>query len=42
MELLALSDRVIVMREGRNVAELKDDKITKEEVIKFATGADAS
>ena len=42
MELLALSDRIIVMREGRNVAELKDDKITKEEVIKFATGADAS
>jgi ABC-type sugar transport system ATPase subunit len=42
LELLALSDRIIVMREGRNVAELKDDKITKEEVIKFATGADAS
>jgi ABC-type sugar transport system ATPase subunit len=42
MELLALSDRIIVIREGKNVAELKDDKITKEEVIKFATGADAS
>jgi ABC-type sugar transport system ATPase subunit len=42
MELLALSDRIIVIRKGRNVAELKGDQITKEEVIKFATGADAS
>lgn len=42
MELLQLSDRIIVIREGKNVAELKGDKITKEEVIKYATGADAS
>ncbi|MEO2077397.1 MAG: sugar ABC transporter ATP-binding protein [Bacillus sp. (in: firmicutes)] len=41
MELLQLSDRIIVIREGKNVAELKGDKITKEEVIKYATGADA-
>ncbi|MED0716188.1 sugar ABC transporter ATP-binding protein [Aeribacillus composti] len=41
MELLALSDRVIVIKEGRNVAELKGDMITKEEVLKYATGADA-
>jgi ABC-type sugar transport system ATPase subunit len=42
MELLQLSDRIIVIREGKNVAELLGDKITKEEVIKYATGADAS
>ncbi|PLR76704.1 D-xylose ABC transporter ATP-binding protein [Bacillus sp. V3-13] len=41
MELLALSDRILVIREGRNVAELTGDKITKEEVLKYATGADA-
>jgi ABC-type sugar transport system ATPase subunit len=41
-ELLQLSDRIIVIREGKNVAELTDNKITKEEVIKYATGADAS
>ncbi|MBO0993120.1 sugar ABC transporter ATP-binding protein [Bacillus sp. SD088] len=39
MELLALSDRIVVIREGRSVVELKGDNMTKEEVLKYATGA---
>lgn len=40
-ELLTLSDRVIVIREGRNIAELQGEKMTKEEVLKYATGTDS-
>ncbi|WP_191567253.1 sugar ABC transporter ATP-binding protein [Metabacillus idriensis] len=36
-ELLAMSDRVIVFREGKTVAELKGNGVTKEEVLKYAT-----
>ncbi|MDG4850343.1 sugar ABC transporter ATP-binding protein [Peribacillus frigoritolerans] len=36
-ELLAMSDRVIVYREGKTVAELKGNGVTKEEVLKYAT-----
>ncbi len=38
MELLAMSDRVIVIKEGRAVTELYGDNVTKEEVLKYATG----
>jgi ABC-type sugar transport system ATPase subunit len=38
-ELLAMSDRVLVMRKGRVVAELDGKRATKEEVIKFAAGS---
>lgn len=41
MELLAMSDRVIVIKEGRAVAELDGDNVTKEEVLKYATGTDS-
>jgi ABC-type sugar transport system ATPase subunit len=41
MELLAMSDRVIVIKEGRAVAELSGDNVTKEEVLKYATGTDS-
>jgi ABC-type sugar transport system ATPase subunit len=41
MELLQMSDRIIVIREGKNVAELEGDNVTKEEVLKYATGTDA-
>lgn len=41
MELLQMSDRILVIREGRSVAELKGDHCTKEEVLKYATGANA-
>lgn len=39
LELLAMSDRVIVLRQGRQVAELSKDEATKEEVLQFATGS---
>jgi ABC-type sugar transport system ATPase subunit len=38
-ELLAMSDRVLVMRKGRVVAELDGRLATKEEVIRFAAGS---
>jgi ABC-type sugar transport system ATPase subunit len=38
-ELLAMSDRVLVMRKGRVVAELDGKLATKEEVIRFAAGS---
>ncbi len=38
-ELVGLSDRVLVMREGRIVAELSDDEISEQNVIYAATSA---
>ncbi|MHB8063781.1 MAG: sugar ABC transporter ATP-binding protein, partial [Ruminiclostridium sp.] len=39
LELLAMSDRVIVLRQGKQVAELSKEEATKEEVLQFATGS---
>jgi ABC-type sugar transport system ATPase subunit len=38
-ELLYLSDRVLVMREGRIVGELERDAVTEEAVMALAAGA---
>jgi ribose transport system ATP-binding protein len=37
-EVLGMSDRVLVMREGRIVADLKDQQLTEEDVMRHATG----
>ncbi len=37
-EVLGMSDRVIVMREGRIVAELADDALTPETLVRHAAG----
>lgn len=37
-EVLGMSDRVLVMREGRIVAELEGERATEEETIRYATG----
>jgi ABC-type sugar transport system ATPase subunit len=37
-EVLAMSDRVLVMREGRLTAELRKGEATAERVIAAATG----
>lgn len=37
-EILTISDRIYVMREGRMVAELDCGNITQEEIIAYATG----
>lgn len=39
-ELLAMSDRVLVMRDGMIVAELDRDEATQERVLSFAVGVD--
>lgn len=41
VELLAMSDRVIVIKEGCAVAELEGDHVTKEEVLRYATGTES-
>ncbi len=41
-EVLGMSDRVLVMREGRIAGELKRDEATEERVMRLATGADAA
>jgi ABC-type sugar transport system ATPase subunit len=38
-EVLGMSDRVLVMREGRVAAELRRDEASEERVMGFATGA---
>ena len=38
-EVLGMSDRILVMREGAIVAELTRDKATREAIMEFATGA---
>jgi ABC-type sugar transport system ATPase subunit len=40
MELLAMSDRIVVIRGGSTVAELTGPEATKEEVLRFATGTE--
>ncbi|TML84302.1 MAG: sugar ABC transporter ATP-binding protein [Actinobacteria bacterium] len=40
-EILGMSDRVLVMREGRLVAELSRDEATQERVIQAAAGVEA-
>jgi ABC-type sugar transport system ATPase subunit len=37
-ELLALSDRILVMSEGRIVAELLQDEFSRERVLRAALG----
>ncbi|MEJ2018246.1 MAG: D-xylose ABC transporter ATP-binding protein, partial [Maritimibacter sp.] len=37
-EVLGMSDRVIVMREGRIVAELAGDEMTPETLVRHAAG----
>lgn len=37
-EIMGMSDRVIVMREGRMVAELQDDDLTPETLVRHAAG----
>lgn len=37
-EVLALSDRVLVLREGKIMGELKNENLTQEEVMAFASG----
>ena len=41
-EVLGMSDRVLVMREGRIAAELGRDEADEERVMRFATGAEAA
>ena len=37
-EIIGMSDKIIVMREGRIVKKLSSDKTSAEEIIKAATG----
>ncbi|MEM7616217.1 MAG: D-xylose ABC transporter ATP-binding protein, partial [Pseudomonadota bacterium] len=37
-EILGMSDRVIVMREGRMAAELSGDALTPETLVRHAAG----
>lgn len=41
IEVLALSDRIVVMREGRVMGELTRDEATQERVMSLATGVDS-
>ena len=38
-EILGLSDRILVMREGRIVAELVPSETSEEQIIEYATTA---
>jgi rhamnose transport system ATP-binding protein len=37
-EIVGMSDRVIVMREGRLVAELEGDQINPDRLVRYAVG----
>jgi ABC-type sugar transport system ATPase subunit len=39
-EIIGMSDRIYVMREGRIVAEIPHAEATQERIIRFAMGAD--
>jgi D-xylose transport system ATP-binding protein len=39
-EIIGMSDRIYVMREGRIVAEIPYAEATQERIIEFAMGAD--
>jgi len=41
-EVIGMSDRIYVMREGRIVAEIPHVEATQERIIRFAMGADAA
>ncbi len=41
-ELLGMSDRAVIMHEGRLAGELSREQLTEEAVMRLATGADAS
>ena len=41
-ELLGMSDRVVVMHEGRIAGELARDELTEEAVMRLATGGTAT
>ena len=41
-EILGMSDRVIVMREGRMVAELEGEDMTPETLVRYAAGIDGA
>ncbi len=41
-EIIGVSDRVLVMRDGEIVAELSGDNATRHEVLEYATGARAA
>ena len=38
-ELIAMSARIVVMRDGRKVAELGKDEISEETILKHAIGS---
>jgi ribose transport system ATP-binding protein len=42
LEVLGLCDRVVVMREGRNVGELSGAALTEENIMKLAVGNSAA
>ncbi|WP_203249097.1 sugar ABC transporter ATP-binding protein [Sporosarcina beigongshangi] len=39
-EVLGLSDRIIVMREGKQVKEFKNNDLTEEDILQYAMGVD--
>lgn len=39
-EIIGLSDRVIVMKEGKKVKELNHDELTEEKIMKYAMGGE--
>ena len=39
-EVLAMSDRVLVMHEGRLAGELKREELSEEAVMRLATGGE--
>jgi D-xylose transport system ATP-binding protein len=39
-EVIGMSDRIYVMREGRIVSELSHAEATQEQIIEYALGAD--
>jgi ABC-type sugar transport system ATPase subunit len=39
-ELIAMSDRVVVMREGRLVADIGRETISEETILKHAIGSE--
>ena len=39
-EIMGMSDRIIVMREGRSVAELAREDVTPERLVRYAAGID--
>jgi len=41
-EVLGMTDRVLIMREGRIAARLRRDEASEERVMRFATGAETA